>query len=132
MRSAARLTCGDLTRSSLLVSGVLLACLGVGNWIAGYVKLGEYGRLAAEGPVAASEGVELSGGFTFTVASESEERRNVAVAKLHYYNVVVTAGQLLFSIGLLLSVAGYVRARATFRLAGDENKTTLDRLGPAA
>jgi hypothetical protein len=115
----------QLQRSPLFTTGALLCCLGVANTIVGITKFREYDALAAITAAPAPTGVTLSSGFTFSDVSESQERHNIAVAKLQYYSVVLRAGALLLSLGLVLLVAAYLRLRITGG-SPSENKTLLD------
>jgi hypothetical protein len=115
----------QLLQSPLFLGGILICALGLGNWIVGSMKLSQYESLAARSEAPQSERVTLSSGFTFSNVSESHERHNIAVAKVQYYSVVVTAGELLLFAGLALVVTAYLRVRS--RAPSLENKTPLDR-----
>jgi len=49
----------------------------------------------------------------FPKVTEAEEQRNVARAKLGFYNLLFLAGQMLTLGGLVLIVVGLVRLRRT-------------------
>ncbi len=97
-------------RSGLVTAGALLCCLGLANWVVGGIRLAKYEDIAAKTAVPARDPATLSTGFTFSDVSEGQERHNIAVAKLQYYSVVLTAGQVLLAGGLLLVFAGYLRS----------------------
>jgi hypothetical protein len=115
----------QLLQSPLFLGGILISSLGLANWTVGSVKLSQYESLAARSVAPQSERVTLSSGFTFSNVSESHERHNLAVAKVQYYSVVVTAGELLLFAGFALSVTAYLRLRN--RGPPPKNKTPLDR-----
>ena len=114
-----------LLQNPFFLGGILVCCLGLANWLVGSVKIGQYERLAALTATPEGEGVTLSSGFTFYSVSESHERHNIAVAKVQYYSVVLTAGELLVFAGFTLLLVAYVRVRGSF--SSPQNKTLLDR-----
>jgi hypothetical protein len=114
-----------LLQNPFFLGGILVCCLGLANWLVGSVKIGQYERLAALTATPEGEGVTLSSGFTFYNVSESHERHNIAVAKVQYYSVVLTAGEFLVFAGLTLLLVAYVRVRGSF--PSPQNKTLLDR-----
>src|SRR5437867_10519408 len=80
-----------LTRSVLVMGGLLLFAVGVGDVIAGWAKIGQYRELvrvtaAVDRPDPAA---------LFPTANEGQERHAVAVDKLAFYQLVETTGQLL-------------------------------------
>jgi hypothetical protein len=112
-------------RCPTIIAGALLCCVGLGNWGAGWIKLIEYDRLAAETRTPQLDGILLSTGFTFTDVRESRERHNIALAKVQYYNVVVAAGQVLLLVGVVMLLVGYLRLRFT-AVSSLQNRTLLD------
>jgi len=110
-------------RSGLITAGALLCCLGLANWVVGGVRLAKYEDIAERTQVAAGDPAALTSGFTFSDVSEGQERHNIAVAKLQYYSVVLTAGQVLLAGGLLLAFIGYLRLPATMSSAQRQNVT---------
>lgn len=114
-----------LLRSGFITAGLLLVSVGLANWVVGSAKLGQYERLAAKIATPATQPAALSGGFTFTNVSEAHERQNIVAAKLRYYRVVLTVGQLLFVAGLILAFIGHMRLQAQ-ATSEPENKTLLD------
>ena len=100
-----------LTRSALVMAGLLLFVVGVGDVIAGWAKIGQYRELvrltaAVERPDPAA---------LFPTANEGQERHVLAVDKLAFYQLVLTAGRTLAALGIVLMAAGalHVRIRAS-------------------
>jgi len=96
-----------LTRSVLVMGGLLLFAVGVGDVIAGWAKIGQYRELvrvtaAVDRPDPAA---------LFPTANEGQERHAVAVDKLAFYQLVETTGQLLAALGCALMAAGALRVR---------------------
>ncbi len=123
MPQAARLFLRNAFISGFSTAALLVLTLGIGNWIVGAVKLAQYRALALAAAPPTPDSAPLGGGFAFSDVSETQERHNIAVAKVHYYSVVVSAGQLLLATGLVLLLIGYRRSPG--RLAS-QNKTLLD------
>ena len=96
-----------LLRSSFVLVGVLLLGVGLADMAAGMVKVSEYRAvLASELPAVRREPDTL-----FPTATEAEQRRAVAQAKLGYYELLVVVGQLFAAAGVVLVAVGAVRAR---------------------
>jgi len=108
-------TAHALTRSALVMAGLLLFAVGVGDVIAGWAKIGQYREL-----VRATAAVERPDpAALFPTANEGQERHAVAVDKLAFYQLVVTTGQLLAALGFTLMAAGALRVRIrALRAAG--------------
>src|SRR5438046_9356223 len=104
-----------LTRSALVMAGLLLLAVGVGDVIAGWTKIGQYREL-----VRATASIERPDpAALFPTANEGQERHAVAVDKLAFYQLVVTTGQLLAALGFTLMAAGALRVRIrALRAAG--------------
>src|SRR5207244_13474188 len=100
-------TADALTRSALVMAGLLLFAVGVGDEIAGWAKIGQHREL-----VRATAAVERPDpAALFPTANEGQERHAVAVDKLAFYQLVVTTGQLLAALGFPLMPAGALPAR---------------------
>ena len=106
-----------------MVAGALLCFVGSGNWIAGRIKLSQYERLAVSASARPAAPLALGNGFAFTSVSEAEQRHRIVIAKVEYYSVVLTAGQILVLAGLIMLATGYLRTRSR---PLPENKTLLD------
>lgn len=107
----------DIYSSYLLVAGVLLLVLGIGNWIAGAVELTKYQSLLRK---TAETGLEDSyrsfqeldqqkNEEVLRRINEDRERYNAARVKMDFYYVVVSGGRLLFLIGALLTFFSLIR-----------------------
>lgn len=97
--------------SRFFIFGITLLVLGAGNTYVGTSKLSEYQTLVAEG--------RGRGYFPDTKASErllrplddQGERYNIARAKVDLYHVVFSGGLLITGIGLIFTIAAWVRLR---------------------
>jgi len=103
------LTVRSLARSGWVVAGLLLLAIGVGDLVVGRTKLAQYHDVLEQVPaVRARDRAVL-----FPKVTEADEQRNVARAKLGFYNLLFLAGQMLTLGGLVLIVVGLVRLRRT-------------------
>jgi len=103
-----------LTRSALVMAGLLLVVVGVGDVIAGWAKIDQYRELvrvtaAVERPDPAA---------LFPTANEGEERHALAIDKLAFYQLVLTTGQTLAALGIALMAAGALHVRIRTWRAG--------------
>jgi hypothetical protein len=105
--ASAGLTIQALVNSRLVVAGLLLLGVGLGDSIAGHSKIAQYEELlrTSAAPVAPDPTA------LFPTASESQERHQLARAKLAFYHLLLTAGQLLSALGFALLAIGLVRLR---------------------
>jgi len=104
-------TVHKLYKSRLLVTGITLLCLGIGNWVVGNHKVIHYQSILIHTfPVAVLEPPLLAKG-TWKLPTEEGERANIARAKVDFYHVVVSGGRLLASIGILCTIAALIRLR---------------------
>jgi len=94
-----------LVRSGLVLTGLLLLAVGVGNVIAGHSKMTQYAEVVLlTAPRAQPDPAAL-----FPAASEGDERHALARAKVAFYQLLVTAGQLLAALGGALVAIGLLR-----------------------
>ena len=107
----------DIYSSYLLVAGLVLLLLGIGNWIVGAVQITKYQRLLRN---TAKTGLEESyRNFQELDLRKNEEvlrrinkdrnKYNTARVKVDFYYVVLGGGRLLFLIGLFLTFFGLIR-----------------------
>jgi len=107
----------DIYSSYLLVAGLMLLLLGIGNWIVGAVQITKYQRLLRN---TAKTGLEESyRNFQELDLRKNEEvlrrinkdrgKYNTARVKVDFYYVVLGGGRLLFFIGLFLTFFGLIR-----------------------
>lgn len=110
------LSIGALTRSGLVLAGLLLLGVGLGDAVAGRTKIAQYEELlqTTAAPAAADPAA------LFPTATEGQERHELARAKLAFYQLLLTVGQLLAALGLVLMAVGVLRLRIqSVRLAAE-------------
>ncbi len=95
-----------LTRSGLVLAGLLLLAVGFGNLVVGRTKIVQYEEVLR---VAAPARAVADPGVLFPPTNDSDERHELALAKLAFYHLLVTAGQLLSAVGALLLSLGVLR-----------------------
>jgi hypothetical protein len=101
-----------LLKTPLVLSGLLLLSIGFAETLAGRVKIGEYQTILRQTPAV----VVKDPAALFPPVTEEQEARELAEAKLAYYHLLLTAGQLLAGVGLILFAAGLLRGhRPTHR-----------------
>lgn len=107
----------DIYSSYLLVAGLMLLLLGIGNWIVGAVQITKYQGLLRN---TAKTGLEESyrnfqeldlrkNEEVLRRISKDREKYNTARVKVDFYYVVLGGGRLLFFIGLFLTFFGLIR-----------------------
>jgi hypothetical protein len=95
-----------LVRSGLVLAGLLLLAVGLGNMITGRSKSAQYEevlRSVAPARTAADPAA------LFPPTSEGAERHELALAKLAFYQLMLRAGRLLSLLGALLLSLGVLR-----------------------
>ncbi len=107
----------DVYSSYLLVAGLMLLLLGIGNWIVGAVQITKYQGLLRN---TAKTGLEESyrnfqeldlrkNEEVLRRINKDREKYNTARVKVDFYYVVLGGGRLLFFIGLFLTFFGLIR-----------------------
>lgn len=96
-----------LLRSGLVLAGLLLLAVGLGDFVAGHVKIAQYEQLMQ----ATAPRVQRDPAALFPTASEGEERHQLAKAKVAFYQLLITFGQLLSATGFALVALGVLRLR---------------------
>ena len=96
-----------LVRNTWIMSGVLALAIGSADVLVARMKLAQYHETLAHAVIAQPRNPAV----LFPKASESEEQRAVARAKIGFYNLLFLAGQLLTLSGLVLLVLGIVQVR---------------------
>ena len=104
-----------LARSGLVVACLLLLAVGVGDTVAGRIKMSQYEDLLRTTPVPAP----LDPAALFPTATEGRERHDLALTKLAFYNLLLTAGEFLSALGFGLIAIGILRVRARATARGD-------------
>ncbi len=97
-----------LARSGLVVAGLLVLGVGIGDTVAGRAKIAQYEEVLRRAPL--SEPVDPAA--LFPTASEGRERHDLARTKLAFYHLLLTAGQILSAVGFGVIALGVLRARA--------------------
>lgn len=101
-----------LYKSHLFVAGIALTALGLGNYFAADSKVDHYQELiAAIAPQIQTVPSLLprEGGRPFP--TEASERWEIARAKLDFYHIVLSGGQLMTSLGMVCAVLALIRLR---------------------
>jgi len=94
-----------LARSGLVLAGLLLLAVGLGNLVAGRTKIVQYEEvLRSASPRPPPDPAAL-----FPPASEGDERHELALAKLAFYQLLLRTGWLLSLLGALLLSLGVLR-----------------------
>ena len=107
----------DIYSSYLLVAGLILLILGLGNWIVGAVQVTKFQRLLRN---TAKTGLEDSyrsfqeldlrkNEEVLRRINRDREKYNTARVKVDFYYVVLGGGRLLFFLGLFLTFFGLIR-----------------------
>jgi hypothetical protein len=95
-----------------LVAGVVLLVLGLGNWIMGLDKTGQYGRRMERAVEIGGPTARLPFNGTASILDEytySREFYADSLAKYEYYRVVRNGGAMLMLIGVGLMVGAAIR-----------------------
>ena len=105
MAAASGLNVVTFARNGLVLAGLLLLALGFGDALAGRAKVAQYEELLETAAVQEpSDPAAL-----FPTASEGQEREALARAKLAFYQLLLTSGQLLSALGFALFAFGVIR-----------------------
>ncbi len=107
----------DVYSSYLLVAGLILLLLGLGNWIVGAVQVTKFQRLLRN---TAKTGLEDSyrsfqeldlrkNEEVLRGINRDREKYNTARVNVDFYYVVLGGGRLLFFLGLFLSFFALIR-----------------------
>jgi len=98
-------------KSTVLVTGLVLVALGVGNWITGTIRLREH-----EAIVSAPAPLPRGGARPHTRrAGSSTEEIEIARGRMDFYHVVASGGRLLTLAGFVLvtfALARHLRPQA--------------------
>ena len=95
----------------LIVGGVLLVLFGVGNWIAGAVRTRPYADFLElhPGPRLPSQGLKAD---LLEPLDEERQERDVARAKLEFYQVVQSGGRFMVVLGSICLLGGWMAQRS--------------------
>lgn len=106
MAASPALSVHALARSGLVLAGLLLLAVGIGNVVAGRTKIVQYSEVLRSATPARPPADPVA---LFPPASEGEERRELALAKLAFYQLMLRTGRLLSLLGALLLSLGVLR-----------------------
>ena len=107
-------------RSSMVLAGLLLLGVGLGDLVAGHRKVRQYEEAVEQTrPTKPPDPAAL-----FPTASESQERHQLARAKLAFYQMLFTAGAMLSTLGFFLLAIGLIRSRAAQAAANHSRELT--------
>ena len=94
-------------KNAFLVTGILLIALGVGNWVTGAIQSVPHAEYLRSNPgpklVHASPQSEL-----LEPPDDKREERDVARAKLEFYQLVQSGGRFMVLLGATCLLAGWV------------------------
>jgi len=102
--AAPELSIQTLMKSGLVLAGLLLLVVGLGDVVTGRAKMLQYQETLAQTPATSGDPPSL-----FPTASEGKERRSVTIGKLAFYQVLVNGGQILVAVGFTLMAIGVLR-----------------------
>ncbi len=99
-------------KSRLFVAGVTLLVLGVGNYLAAISKVAHYQQVVTNlSPQTSQPPLFGAHGDEEAIPSEKWERWEIARAKLDYYHVVLSGGQLMMSAGVGCLLLAFITLR---------------------
>ncbi len=106
MAASPTLSLHALARSGLVLAGLLLLAVGLGNLVAGRTKIVQYEEVLRSAPPARPPADPAA---LFPPTSEGDERHELAIAKLAFYQLLLRTGWLLSLLGALLLSLGVLR-----------------------
>jgi hypothetical protein len=98
-------------KSVLLVAGALLIMFGVANWVTGAVRTRPYAEYLRLHPGPRLRGTNVKAELLEPPDDERQER-DVARAKLEFYQVVQSGGRFMVLLGSVCLLGGWVARRA--------------------
>jgi hypothetical protein len=94
-------------KDMLLVAGVLLIAFGVGNWVTGALRTAPYVEYLSRHPEPRLPHTSLKSEL-LEPTDEERQDRDVARAKLEFYQVVQSGGRFMVLLGFVCLLAGWV------------------------
>jgi len=94
-------------KDMLLVAGVLLIAFGVGNWVTGALRTVPYAEYLTLHPGPRQPHASLKSEL-LEPTDEERQDRDVARAKLEFYQVVQSGGRFMVLLGFVCLLAGWV------------------------
>jgi len=98
-------------QSRLLIGGVTLVLLGVGNAFIGSRKLAQYEGVVAEGVAHGYLAEPAASNRGLGPVDENDERYTMSRAKVDLYHVVLSGGLLMIAVGMVLTTAAWIHLR---------------------
>jgi len=104
----------DMYRDWRVMAGLMLVCLGAGNWIIGLNKTRTAMQLIAQATHSAPGSDyrsfdELdSDGAVLKHFTEEEKRVSYATARMDFYHVTFLSGQVMVIVGLIVTMIGFI------------------------
>ncbi|MGH7822034.1 MAG: hypothetical protein ACREQ9_19910 [Candidatus Binatia bacterium] len=99
-------------KNQLLVAGVMLVVLGLGNWVVGAWRVEPYAEYLAQNPGPIERPEDLKSALLEPPDDEREER-SVSRAKLEFYELVRSGGRLMVLLGALCLLGGFLTLRTS-------------------
>ncbi len=93
-------------KNMLLVAGVLLILFGIGNWVTGALRTQPYAQYLRLHPGPRSQAQYLKAELLEPPDDERQER-DVARAKLEFYQLVQSGGRFMVLLGSLCLLGGW-------------------------
>ena len=95
-------------KNRLLVAGITLVLLGIGNWFFGVVRSAPYHEylLVHPGPEQSDKSLKAQ---LLLPPDEERERRDIAYAKLDFYGLVQSGGRIMMIAGVVLAGVAWRR-----------------------
>lgn len=101
-----------LYRNYLFVIGIALLALGLGNYGAAHFKVARYQATATEAaPIVQPASSALFNDLGVSPSDEARERWDITRAKFDFYQVVLSAGRLMMSLGAICTAIALMRFR---------------------
>jgi hypothetical protein len=106
-------------KDMLLVVGVLLVLFGIGNWIIGALRTQPNAEYLREhpGPEVASQNLKAD---LLEAPDNEQQQRDVARAKLEFYQLVQSGGRFMVLLGGLSLLGGWSLRRSPRYLLPDD------------
>jgi len=98
-------------KNLLLVAGALLIVLGIGNWVTGAVQSRPHAEVLRlnPGPKPSPESLRSE---LLEPPDDKREERDVARAKLEFYQLVQSGGRFMVLLGGVCLLAGWLASKA--------------------
>src|ERR1700741_3745871 len=93
-------------KNLLLVAGVLLIVLGIGNWVTGAIQSRPHAEILRLNPGPKPSNESWRSGL-LEPPDDKREERDVARAKLEFYQLVQSGGRFMVLLGATCLLAGW-------------------------